>query len=86
MRQSRERREQRQRQKQKQSREKLAEFGAMTVKMRELGLAGEERSYIVSALRAHGHDCHSRTKGAAHARNCVRRAREQSLLRGAAIK
>ena len=68
----------------------------MNVIMRELELAGEERSYIGSALGARGNDCHARAKGVDRGARCMplapltrtvcaRRACEQSRFRGALV-
>ena len=77
---------------------KPAEFCAMNVEMREPEFAGEARSFIGSAQQqpiARGDCRHAHAAkgaylapltpltGAAHARNCIRRAREQRRLRGA---
>ena len=66
--------------------------------MREPEFAGEARSFIGSAqqrLSARGDCCHAHAAkgahlapltpltGAAHARNCIKRAREHRRLRGA---
>ena len=67
-REKRNRAEQRQRQTQRQ---KLAEFHAMNVIMREPELAGEERSYIGSAQSARRNDCHARAKGVDRGARCT---------------
>ena len=76
---------------------KPAELHAMLIEMREPELAGEARSFIGSAQQQSAlGDCrHAHTAkgahlapltpltGAAHARGCIRRAREQRRLCGA---
>ena len=53
--------------------------------MRKQELAGEERSYIGSALSARGNDCHARTKGVDRASNAAHSTTHAHRCEGARV-